>query len=90
MCVVALVPYDSVFAQAPATERCGYDARIRPDRPGTSYPCLDDEVRLEPPRSVGNCLPASEIVTLIDECEDHEITAAQTIQSARRSGECLA
>ena len=78
-CLVALVPYDSVFAQAPATERWGYDARIRPDRPGTSYPCLDDEVRVEPPRSVGNRLPASETVTLIDECEYHEIGAAQTI-----------
>jgi len=29
-CVVALVPYDSVFGQAPATERWEYDARIRP------------------------------------------------------------
>jgi hypothetical protein len=37
-CVLALVPYDSVFTQAPAAERWGYDARIRPTRPGTSYP----------------------------------------------------
>jgi hypothetical protein len=34
---------------------------------------------LEPPRSVGNRLPASETVTLIDECEYNEIAAAQTI-----------
>lgn len=53
------------FGQAPAMERWGYDAQFGPDRPGARYPHLgDDEVRLEPPRSVGNRLPASETVTL--------------------------
>jgi hypothetical protein len=64
-CVVALVLYGSVFAQAPSMERWGYDAQFGPDRPGAIYPHLgNDEVRLEPPRSVGNRLPASETVTL--------------------------
>ena len=63
-CVVALVPYGSVFAQAPSMERSEYDAQIGPDRPGAIYPHLDDEVRLEPPRTIGNRLPASETVTL--------------------------
>jgi tetratricopeptide (TPR) repeat protein len=63
-CVVALMPYGSVFAQAPAMERSEYDAQIGPDRPGARYPHLgDDEVRVEPPRSVGNRLPASKTVT---------------------------
>jgi tetratricopeptide (TPR) repeat protein len=63
-CAAALVPYGSVFAQTSCMERWGYDAQIRLDRPGTIYPCLDDELRPEPPRFVGNRLPASETVTL--------------------------
>src|SRR5439155_6005961 len=62
--VVALPPYGSVFAQAPSKERWEYDAPIGPDRPGAIYPHLDDEVRLQPPRTIGNRLPASETVTL--------------------------
>ena len=63
-CVVALVPCGSVFAQAPSIERWEYDAQIGPDRPGMIYPRLDDEVRFEPPRTVGNPLLTSKTVTL--------------------------
>src|SRR6476661_8841772 len=65
--VVALVPYGSVFAQAPSMEHWGHDAQIRPDgpdRPGAIYPHIDGEVHLEPPRTVGNRLPVSKTVTL--------------------------
>lgn len=63
-CVVALVPYESVFAQAPSMKRWEYDAQIGSDRAGAICPQLDDEVCLEPPRKIGNRLPASETVTL--------------------------
>jgi tetratricopeptide (TPR) repeat protein len=63
-CVAALVPYGTVFAQAPV-ERWGRDAQFGPGRPGAIYPQLgDDEVSLEAPGSVGNRLKASETVTL--------------------------
>ena len=84
-CVVTLVPYESVFAQAPCMERWEYDAQIRLDRPGTIYPCLDDEVRLEPPHSVGNRLPSSETVTLHELSHHVPGRAVKEFERARKA-----